>query len=370
MTTLVKTTIKPIIKIALVLLMALGKVCPTLAADFDSAKVKVRLSKIKKDIPLPYNDALLGDIKTYSSKQLPAEFSTYSPMLEDALVEQGLPSEFLYLPMALTDMSTTHQQDGRAGIWDLPVLVALRYGLTVDDHHDERFSVEASTQAAVLYLKDLYATFGDWWSCILAYANSPAALNNVRARHQELDTDPWAYYELGCLPNINIIGNLIACYYVYNGKENTAAPSIEEYVECSFSQPMAVASISVKTGVSKQTILNLNPVFRTDPFVPFESFPIRLPKSAEQSFEKNKTAIYNETAKITAKIEEEKQQVAQTVKPKAKSKTAEYITYTVKPGDYLGKIAKKYKVSVKDIKKWNKLKNDFIREGQKLKIYQ
>ena len=34
------------------------------------------------------------------------------------------------------------------------------------------------------------------------------------------------------------------------------------------------------------------------------------------------------------------------------------------------KIAKKYHVKVSDIKKWNKLKSDLIREKQKLKIYQ
>ena len=353
------------------LLLTWVAISPVLATGVDSAKVKWRLSKIEKDLPLPYHEALLGDIKTYTAKQLPETFSTYSSMIEEAVIEQGLPAEFLYLPMALTNMSTNHHQDGRAGIWDLPVLVALRYGLTVDDNHDERFSVEASTQAALLYLKDLYATFGDWWSCVLAYANSPAVLNNVRARHPELATDPWAYYDLGCLPNINIIGNLIACYYVYNDKEKSAAQPAEEYVECSFSQPIAVASISSKTGVAKQTILNLNPIFISDPFTPFEPYGIKLPKSAGQAFEKNKTAIYNETTQAIAKKEEAKQQqqVVQAEKQKSKAKTPEYTTYTVKSGDYLGKIAKKYNVSVKDLKKWNKLKNDKIREGQKLKIY-
>ena len=53
----------------------------------------------------------------------------------------------------------------------------------------------------------------------------------------------------------------------------------------------------------------------------------------------------------------------------SKSKEAKCITYTVKSGDTLGKIAKQYHVSVTDIKKWNNLKNDLIRVNQKLKIY-
>ena len=43
-------------------------------------------------------------------------------------------------------------------------------------------------------------------------------------------------------------------------------------------------------------------------------------------------------------------------------------TYKVKKGDNLGSIAKKYHVSVKQLKQWNGLKSDFIREGQKLRI--
>lgn len=53
-----------------------------------------------------------------------------------------------------------------------------------------------------------------------------------------------------------------------------------------------------------------------------------------------------------------------------KPKEPQYITYTVKAGDTLGKIASKYHVKVSDIKKWNNLKSDLIREKQKLKIYQ
>ena len=45
------------------------------------------------------------------------------------------------------------------------------------------------------------------------------------------------------------------------------------------------------------------------------------------------------------------------------------VTYKVKQGDTLYAIAKKYKVSVNDIKKWNKLKSDKLNIDQRLKIY-
>ena len=49
---------------------------------------------------------------------------------------------------------------------------------------------------------------------------------------------------------------------------------------------------------------------------------------------------------------------------------ATWITYTVKSGDNLSVIAQKYGVSVSDIKKWNNLKSTKIYVGQKLKIQQ
>jgi membrane-bound lytic murein transglycosylase D len=45
------------------------------------------------------------------------------------------------------------------------------------------------------------------------------------------------------------------------------------------------------------------------------------------------------------------------------------ITYKVRKGDYLGRIANKYKVSVSNLKRWNNLKSNNLRIGQRLKIY-
>jgi peptidoglycan endopeptidase LytE len=42
--------------------------------------------------------------------------------------------------------------------------------------------------------------------------------------------------------------------------------------------------------------------------------------------------------------------------------------YVVKSGDTLGHIAKRHKVTVTQLKKWNGLKSDFLRIGQKLRI--
>ena len=58
-----------------------------------------------------------------------------------------------------------------------------------------------------------------------------------------------------------------------------------------------------------------------------------------------------------------------TIKKIKEGGDGERIIYKVKSGDYLGKIAEKYRCSVSKIKKWNNLKSNNIRVGQRLVIY-
>ena len=51
------------------------------------------------------------------------------------------------------------------------------------------------------------------------------------------------------------------------------------------------------------------------------------------------------------------------------SEGQDVIRYRVRSGDYLGKIAKRYRVSVSSIKRWNHLKSNSLRVGQRLTIY-
>lgn len=346
------------------------------ASTPDSVQVCRRLASIEGSVSLPYHASLLAAIKECAARPLPAEFVQYDSLLTTEIQRRGLPLELKYLPLALSRMNTNHYQAGRAGVWDLPVLPALRYGLTVTEHHDERYSVEASTQAALQYLSDLHASMGDWWDCLLAYTNSPAALNQAKARHPGVQIGPWGYVEQGWLANTDVVGDFIACDYVYSADNKAVASTTEEIVTCGFDQPISVAVLCSHTDLPKKILLMLNPLFRSDPLLPLASYGLRLPASVKARFEAEKEAIYAETAQLNEKKAEEATQLAeqqektqQAVKAQAK-KEQKSITYVVKSGDTLNKIAKKYHVKVSDLKKWNKLKGDMIREKQKLKIYQ
>ncbi len=341
----------------------------------DSVQVCKRLATIERAIPLPYHPTLGAAIQTYEAKPLPAEFVKYDSLITQELRRNQLPEELRFLPLALSGMNPNHYHDGRAGVWELPALVALRYGLTVNEHHDERYAIAAATQAALHYLKDLHAVSGDWWTTLLAYGNSPAAVSQTQARHPGQRIEPWDYATNRWLDNTDLIGDFMACYYVYQGTNRPSAQA-EETVSCPFDRPISLSALSTYTDIPKKILMLLNPLFRSDPYLPLAAYPIILSKTAQESFEANLEQIYNETAERLVQKEEEKVKAAETqekAKEVAKAnakKDSKTITYTVKKGDTLNKIAKKYHVKVSDLKKWNKLKGDMIREKQKLKIYQ
>ena len=115
----------------------------------DSDKVIEGLKKWEKTIPLPYHDGLEKTINLFANKSLSDNFATYSAMIDTALMHRNMPLELKYLPLALSGMRRNYCQGDRCGVWQLPTLTALHYGLTIDDNQDERLNVEASTRAAL-----------------------------------------------------------------------------------------------------------------------------------------------------------------------------------------------------------------------------
>ena len=281
----------------------------------DSDKLTQGLKKTEKSIPLPYHEGLEKTVLNYTSTPFSNQFLTYSAFIDTALSQRNMPSELRYLPLALSGMRRNYCQGDRCGVWQLPTLTALHYGLTIDETRDERTDVEASTYAALDCLNELYQKYGDWWHSILAYTNSPVALQHALIRHGETP-ELWDFKEQNLLPNTEVIPNFIAC--VYLGDEGqlkfgeVADPVITKVLEPVEGPTPTVKDSTIKdtTTINKQT----NNKKATDP------------------------------SKSTGK------------------------KYTVKKGDNLTRIAAKHHVTISDLMTWNSLKNDKIFEGQTLII--
>ena len=276
------------------------------------------LKSLEKDIPLPYHDALDKTVKQLSGKSLPTTFTKYEAFVDTALVQRGMPLELRYLPYALSGMKANFSYGDRRGYWALPSLVAMHYGLAVDESRDERWSVEASTLVALDYLNDLHDKYNDWWHSILAFANSPTSLSHALIHHGD-EPALWDFYEQDLMPDIKVIPDFIAC--VYLGSQGQLKFSAKD-TEPSVDKPKKVSAPE-----------------------PVEAPTAQAPEPVEGPDKKTIT------------------------EPKKVPSTSSVTTkHKVKKGDTLSGIAAKYHVSVANLKKWNNLKSDKIQIGQTLII--
>ena len=289
----------------------------------DSDKLTQGLKKTEKSIPLPYHEGLEKTVLNYTSTPFSNQFLTYSAFIDTALSQRNMPSELRYLPLALSGMRRNYCQGDRCGVWQLPTLTALHYGLTIDGTRDERTDVEASTNAALDCLNELYQKYGDWWHSILAYTNSPVALQHALIRHGETPK-LWDFKEQNLLPNTEVIPNFIAC--VYLGDEG-----------------------QLKFGEVADPVITKVPE----------------PAVAEpgRSVEEPTPTVKDSTIKDTTTINKQTNNKKATDPSKSTGKK-----YTVKKGDNLTRIAAKHHVTISDLMTWNNLKNDKIFEGQTLII--
>ena len=299
----------------------------------DSDKITEGLKKWEKAIPLPYHEGLDKTVNLYDKSPFSDNFLTYSAFIDSALIERNMPMELRYLPLALSGMRRNYCEGDRCGAWQLPTLTALRYGLDIDENQDERFDVKASTRAALDCLNELYQHYGDWWYSILAYSNSPVALQHTLKRQSETP-QLWDFSEDNLLPNTKIIGDFIACVYLGNeGRLKFAKIADPEIKREPVKKPVADSTVA-ETKAPESAVSEVN----------------------QRVEGPTKTTVANNTKKTGS-----------STKP-GNGATQKTQKYKIKKGDTLTKIASKYHVKVNDLMKWNNLKSDRIREGQTLII--
>jgi membrane-bound lytic murein transglycosylase D len=114
----------------------------------------------------------------------------YLPMLRTAAKENGLPQEIAYLVMLESGADPEARSPANAlGMWQFMPATARSYGLRVDSWVDERLDPKKSTQAAMLYLKDLYGMFGCWRLALSAYNSGENKLNKVLSQEDAQEYD-------------------------------------------------------------------------------------------------------------------------------------------------------------------------------------
>ena len=339
-----------------------------------------RLHRMPTIMEMPYNDVVQSCIDRYTGRlRRSVSFflgaaNFYLPIFEEALEAYQMPLELKYLPVIESALNPTAvSRVGATGLWQFMITTGKAYGLEVNSLVDERRDPVKASYAAARYLRDLYRIFGDWNLVIAAYNCGPENINKA-IRRSGGETDYWKIYPYlpretrGYVPAF-IAANYVMNYYCehnicpMNSQLPTKTDTVVVDQNVNFSQLVSAC------GFDLQMLRSLNPQYRRD-IVPGATKPsaIRLPVGDVARFIDMQDSIFSVNSatdkRLVVEVEED------VVKPakadRRSNKGAQW--HTIKRGDTIGGLARKYRTTASKIRKLNGLRNNNIRAGQKLRV--
>lgn len=340
----------------------------------DTLIKRLELLNSKTPFNIEYNPVLENIINNYlatrkvSFERLAQRSQYYFPLFEEVLDAHNVPLEIKYLSIVESALNPKAKSSaGASGLWQFMFSTSKMYGLEVNSYIDERFDPVKSTKAAAKYLNKLYDIFGDWSLALAAYNSGPGNVTKAMRRSGGY-RNYWNIRPFLPKETANYIPAFFATLYIFefadqHGFHNKPAPfSIIETDTVLVKEMLHFNHLVDALDIEKEILEFLNPSYKLNivPYIKGKRKILRLPKPTLGKFLANEDEIYAFSKNEFDKIE----------KPLPKFyKMNSRIRYSVKSGDYLGKIAKKFKVKIKDIRKWNSLKNDLINVGDRLIIY-
>ena len=320
--------------------------------------VKADLATTKHDVPIPQNakvlaavELLTGRLRDYVQESL-TRGSQYLPMIQNVFRAEGLPLDLAYIPIIESGFKPNALSKASAkGPWQFMKPTAKDHGLKTDWYVDERSDPEKATIAAAKYLKMLHKIFdGDWHLVLAAYNGGQGRLQ--RAMRTARKEDFWSLAESSrYLPRETreyvplILGAIIV------------AKNPSQYgLSYSPADPVAIDTVTVQravdlrrvaewTGTTINEIQSLNPELRrwTTP-VKASEYQLKVPAG-------------------TAAV------LTQRLSNVPASDLGALKWYTVKRGETLATVARKFKVNRVDLAEANNLSaSSRIRADQNLII--
>ena len=342
-----------------------------------------RLEKMNSFIQLPYNETVKNYMVLYSEKmptrmgQILGLAQYYMPIFEEAFRKYGLPLELKYMAIiesALNPVAVSRV--GATGMWQFMHSTARNYGLRIDSFVDDRMDPVASVDAAARYLRDAYRIFGDWSLAISSYNCGSGNVNKAIKRAGRRDF--WSIYPhlpretRGYVPAM--VGAMYAVNYAKEYGLEPAPVQMPAHIDTfMINKNLHFRQISEVIGVPIDDLRDLNPQYYKD-IVPGNQGEqiLRLPFNYSNAFLDSQDTIYKYKAAemFSGSVDVGRPQPATATRQAARSSGSgtQWVYYKVRRGDNLGRIAARHHTTVKNIKSWNGLRSDKIREGQRLKV--
>lgn len=350
----------------------------------------------------------------------------YLWLIVESLEQRGMPQEIALLPIVESAFQPFAYSHGRAaGLWQFIPSTATHFGLKQNWWYDGRRDVLASTRAALDYLERLNAMFdGDWLLALAAYNSGSGTVSRAirNNRNRGRPTDYWSLdlprETRAYVPKLLALGRIFADPAAWE-LEIASIPDEPVLTRVHTGAQIDLARAAELADLSLEELYRLNPAFNrwaTDPDGPHElllpldkavEFSIRLaetdgePRVTWQRHQiRNGETLgqiaqrYDTTVDVLRRVNgirghmiraghnlvipvamkdlnsytlsaEQRRKATQSVQ-----RGDNRIVHTVKSGDTLWDLARKYRVSVNQIARWNAMSpRDMLRPGQRLVIW-
>ncbi|MDP3587981.1 MAG: lytic transglycosylase domain-containing protein [Sulfuricurvum sp.] len=120
-----------------------------------------------------YATSYKSHMKRYKTTQ--EDHATIAKKFEEA----NIPLFFSLIPYCESNFRSDIRGHGTAGLWQFMAQSGRTYGLTIKKGNDERMDICRSTDAAILYIKDLKKEFGSWYLADFAYGMGEIKLKHL-----------------------------------------------------------------------------------------------------------------------------------------------------------------------------------------------
>jgi len=283
----------------------------------------------------------------------------YLPQVQKIISEEGLPLELSYLPIIESGFHPfAYSRAGAVGLWQFVKPTAIKFDLRIDEWVDERRDPQKSTRAAAKYLKYLYETHSSWSLALASYNWGPQRV--TRSVNFAGNSNYWQLL----LPKetAEFVPKFLATVlialdpevYGFEGANTDHDEADTVIVKGCVDLGVVASSCNVELSLLR----DLNPELREDFTPPSDArYSLKIPAVAKQSFKQNFYSLPESERYLTSTQVEN-------------LKRKKWITYRIRWGDTLSGIARKFGVTIAQLKKWNSnARRSYIRAGDKLRIY-
>ncbi|MBE0595942.1 MAG: LysM peptidoglycan-binding domain-containing protein [Desulfuromonadales bacterium] len=389
----------------------------------------VRADEIFFDFPVVENEKVHYYVDYFTGTARPVftrwleRSGRYLPMMRQIFAEEGVPQDLVYLAMVESGFNNRAYSWAHAvGPWQFIASTGKMYGMDSDWWRDERRDFEKATRAAARFLRDLHVRFdGDWYLAVASYNAGPGKLQRAIQMYETRDFWEISRHSYLAAETKNYLPKLLAVLLI--AKE----PEKYGFVDVAFQDPVAFDTVVLPTAtdleivarfaeVPYEEVKNLNPELKRWCSPPYlRNYELRLPAGAKEKFER-RYALLPERERANYKMHQVKKgdtllaiasrydirvddilSLNKVSNPRSlrigqdlilplhqglsrlpleelkddHARSVRKTTYTVRKGDTLSQIARKYGVSEKELRSLNKLGNkSLIRTGQALTVVQ